>query len=89
METLEERRLADILMYLIDSFISLQLRAKNLKEEDRYKYLIDNYRNILSDEFENHIKSHPIYLMQIKNRESGPYAKDAFDINHQPNLLNL
>ncbi len=86
---ISEEKLADILMYIIDSFISLHLRAKNLKEKERYKFLIKNYRKVLTDEFEKHIKSHPIYLYQIKTKESGPYAKDAFDINHQPNLLNL
>lgn len=86
---ISEEKLADILMYLIDSFISLHLRAKNLKQKERYEFLVKNYRQILADEFETNIKSHPIYLNQIKNKESGPYAETAFDINHQPNLLNI
>jgi len=84
-----ERRLADTLMYLIDCFISLQLRAKNIDKKYRYDYLVKNYRNMIADEFERQVKDHPIYLNQIRTKESGPYAKDAFDINQQPNLLNL
>ncbi len=86
---ISEEQLADILMYIIDSFISLQLRAKNLEVRDRYDFLVKHYREIVSDEFERLIKSHPIYLHQIKTKESGPYSKYAFDVNHQPNLLNL
>ncbi len=89
-----QRQFTDSLMYIIDSFISLQLRAKNLPIKERYAYITENYRKIIADEFEfrikkNHIENHPIYLENIRNSESGPYAPTAFDINHQPNLLNL
>lgn len=87
--TITENKLTDILMYIIDSFISLQLQAKNLPINKRHNFLVKNYRKILAEEFEHHIKNHPIYLNHIKTKESGPYSPYAFDINHQPNLLNL
>jgi len=84
------RKLDDVMMYLIDAFIRLQLVAKNLPKKDRHDFLVKHYRKILAEEFEMVFpNSYEIYLDKIKNTESGPYASWAFDTNHPYNILGL
>lgn len=84
-----DEHLANDMMYIIDYFIALQLQAKNLPVKERYDFIVKEYRKALADWFESNNKTHPIYLEKIRTKESGPYSETAFDINHQPNLLNL
>ncbi len=81
-------QLDDLMMYLIDAFIRLQLTAKNLPKKDRYDFLVKNYRKLLIEHFEfSFPKQHKIYLEKIKTTESGAWGNWAFDTKHPCNIL--
>ena len=86
----DDTRWASNFMDLIDGFIRLQLTADNLPQEERFDFIVSEFRKLCAEDFERYFgELEPGYLKNIKNKKSGPYSRDAFDINSQPNLLNL
>jgi hypothetical protein len=86
----DDKRWASNFMDLIDGFIRLQLTAENFPQEERFDFIVNGFRKLCADDFERYFGDiEPSYLNNIKNKKSGPYASDAFDINCEYSLLNL